>query len=481
VFTERYIVKESIMTKPTSRREFLELVASGSATAALALGGRSRFATAGDKDSQLEVGEGVMDTTPPLGIEMAGFHRAPGKERRITGIRQATAARALVLRLGDVAAAIVSLDICGVSREMTARVQAQIAKQLGIPAAHVRLCATHTHSMPTFRYFRQWGAISPEYMSSVEEKIVRAVEMAKADLAPAELYAGKSQAPGASNNRTTKTWKTDEQFTKDSTDAERWLDTMVHVLHFDRGDGRRNLLWYHFSAHPVCYRDDDAGPDWPGLVDNLVRQKYGISPSFLQGHSGDVNAGDAEHWIGSAEATAEPVAAAISRAMDSARRVPTDQLHVQSQQHALPLDMELFAQWLSAYRDDPSKCSSGPWVDARFAEDWFRSSDKRDKSQKHTHVPLSAMQLGDVGFVFHPAELYSGYGLTIQRDSPLEDTLVIGYADDMIGYLPDPNAFAAGEYSAITVPKIIDLPPFLPTAARNLTGAAVAMLKSPVA
>ena len=117
---------------------------------------------------------------------LLGFHRPVGKERRITGIRQATAARALVLRLGDSQVAIVSLDICGVSGEMTARIQSQVAQKLGIPAGNVRLCATHTHSMPGFRYFRQWGAISPEYMASVEAKIVQAVEKAQADLAPAE-------------------------------------------------------------------------------------------------------------------------------------------------------------------------------------------------------------------------------------------------------------------------------------------------------
>ena len=27
----------------------------------------------------LQAGEATVDTTPPLGIEMAGFHRAPGK------------------------------------------------------------------------------------------------------------------------------------------------------------------------------------------------------------------------------------------------------------------------------------------------------------------------------------------------------------------------------------------------------------------
>ena len=38
----------------------------------------------------------------------------------------------------------------------------------------------------------------------------------------------------------------------------------------------------------------------------------------------------------------------------------------------------------------------------------------------------------------------------------------MGYTDHCIGYLPDPNAYKAGEYSAITVPKIIDFPPFTP-------------------
>ena len=455
-----------------SRRSFLKSSALGAV--ALAWPARSGLAAAGNPG--LEAGEGVVDTTPPLGIEMAGFHRAAGNERRITGIRGPTAARALLLRVGDAQVAVVSLDITAVSGAMTSRIQQRISQQLGIPPANIRICATHTHSMPAFCYLRQWGAVSPEYMASVETAVVRAVELAKADIAPAALHLGKSPAPGASNNRTTKTWKTEDQFTKDSTDDDRWLDTMVHVLHFERGEGKRNLLWYHFSAHPVCYQDDKAGPDWPGMVDDLVRQKHNITPSYLQGHCGDVNAGDATHWIGSVENTAQPVAAAISQALDKARRVSADELRIDTQPIALPLDMTLFGQWLDEYRKDPSKCNTGPWVDAGFAEDWYQNSVTRDTSQKQLSVPLSVLQLGDVGMVFHPAELYSCYGLMIRRDSPLPDTLVVGYADDIVGYLPDPNAYKAGEYSATTVPKILDLPPFLPTTARTLTAAATARL-----
>jgi hypothetical protein len=465
------------MSVSRSRRSFLKSTAWGAA--ALALPVRSSLAFS--SKPTLEVGEGVVDTTPPLGIEMAGFHRPAGQERRIVGIRRPTAARAIVLRIGDVQAAIVSLDIVAVSSEMTVRVQQQISQQLGIPAANVRLCATHTHSMPAFFYLRQWGAMSPEYMASVEQKIVRAVEMAKADLAPATLSVGKARVSGASNNRTTKTWKTDEQFTKDSTDAERWLDTMLHVLHFERGEGTRDLLWYHFSAHPVCYQDDQAGPDWPGLVDELVRQKLNLTPSFLQGHCGDVNAGDANNWIGSEESTAAPVAAAIAQALGSARQVPVDEIRVQTQQFPVPLDVELFRRWLEEYRSDPAKCNTDTWVDAGFAADWYQGSLQRDVSQTHLPVPLSVMQLGDVGMLFHPSELYSCYGLMIRRDSPLPDTLVVGITDGEIGYLPDPNAYQAREYSAIVVPKILDLPPFTPTAARELTAAAIAMLNKIVA
>ena len=433
------------------------------------------------QEPALEVGEGVVATTPPVGIEMAGFHRPLGEERRIEGIRQPTAARALLLRLGNVQAAIVSLDICGVSTDMTRRQSS--SGSLGDVESRPPTSAFAKHTpiqCPRFDTSGNGVRSRRSTWHRSKTKIVNAVEMAKADVAPAALYLGKSRAPGASNNRTTKTWKTDEQFTQDSSHEERWLDTMVHVLHFDRGQGKKNLLWYHFAAHPVCYQDAEAGPDWPGLVTDLVREKHHLTPSYLQGHAGDVNAGDADHWIGKAENTAGPVSAAISQAIESGQRVKTNNLRLQAAETPLPLDMKLFSQWLAAYREDPSKCSSGPWVDARFAKEWFEHSEKRDMSQTATRVPLTAMQLGDLGFVFHPSELYSYYGLHIRRDSPLPDTLVIGYCDDIIGYLPDPNAFKSGEYSAITVPKIIDLPPFQPTAASSLAREAIAMLNNVV-
>jgi neutral ceramidase len=446
--------------------------------AAVGLSAMARPAQPAARGGALQVGEGVVDITPPLGIELGGFHRSPGNERLVRSIRQPTATRALVFRLGDTATAVVSLDIATVGREMTARVQRMASERTGIPAQNIRLCPTHTHSMPAFCYLRQWGAIPVEYMASVEEKTVRAIELAVEDLGPAELRVGRSRAVGANHNRTTKDFKTDELFDADSTDRDRWLDTMVHVLLFQRPGGRRDLLWYHFSAHPVCYADEAAGPDWPGPVAERLRESHKLQASYLQGHAGDVNPGDGDPWRGDIDKTTSGVYDAICRALDATRPVPVDALQVKTAPFGVPYDMDMFRAWLAAYRDDPSQCASGPWVNAGFAADWYQGNRDRDLQETRLPITLGALQIGDVGWVFHPAELYSYYGLAIRRGSPFTDTLVVGYADDIIGYLTDPRAYQAGEYAAITVPKILDYPPFTPGAAAEMTDASIALLRS---
>ena len=423
------------------RRTFLSAMMGG----AVALQGTS--GRAGAIQGGLRAGEGVADITPPLGIEMAGFHKPPGQERRIKGIRQPCAVRALVLALGPTQVAICSLDTLGVDEAMAGRIQRAAAERTGIPAENIRVGATHDHSMPTFnRRLRQWGALPPEFMATVERRTVEAIAAARADLAPAELSLGKCRAPGGNHNRTVKggVAKTDAEFGPQSTDAGRWLDTMLHAMVFRRAGKKPDLVWYHFSAHAVCYADDQAGPDWPGEVAQEIRKQLGLRPSFLQGHIGDVNPGDGSDWKGEIRQTVAAMIPALKQAIATARPRRVDCLRTRRTRFNVPFDMERFGQWIEEYRRDPEKCKSKQWVDAGFAADWFRGNEKRDRSDSYLPITLSAIQLGPVGLVFHPGELYSYYGLAIRRDSPLADTLVVGCTDGSIGYLPDPEAYRLG-------------------------------------
>ncbi len=190
-----------------------------------------------------------------------------------------------------------------------------------------------------------------------------------------------------------------------------------------------------------------------------------------------MNPGDGSDWRGEIRQTVAAITPALKRAIADASPLPVDTLRTRSAPFNVPLDMERFEQWVDEYCRDPSKCKSGPWVDAGFAADWFAGNEHRDRNVKYLPITLTAIQLGPVGMVLHPGELYSYYGLAIRRDSPFKDTLVVGCADGSIGYLPDPKAYQAGEYSAIVVPKIVDRPPYQPTAARELAAAAIALLK----
>jgi neutral/alkaline ceramidase-like enzyme len=427
-------------------------------------------------ETMLEAGEGVADITPPLGIELAGFHRQPGKERRVTGIRQPAHARALVLRHGRTVAAIAVLDVCGVPRDFVQRVQKRASKLTRIPSENIRVCVTHTHSMPTLRFFRQWGAVSKEYSALVEQRAVQAIVAAKEDLARADCYLGKERVTGGNHNRTTKTWKTNEAFTKEATDDERWLDTLLHALLFLREKPKRSLLWYQFSAHPVCYTDGNAGPDWPGLVAEKMKAWDDLSPAFLQGDCGDVNPGPGNPSLGDPEKVSDAVYAALHHATNHSSLVEVDAIRTATTAIKLPLNIARLKDQLERYRKDPSQCTKGEWVDAGFAKDWFDSASKWKTSQDQLRTPMTAMRLGDLGLLFHSAELYSFYGLVIRRDSPFANTLVVGYADDFIGYVTDPTAHKNNEYAAVVVPKLLGLPSFQPEAGRQFAAEALKLL-----
>lgn len=448
-----------------ARRSFLTALGGGVAWACLPKAGWSGSGA----DAALRVGEGVADITPPEGIDLAGFHRPPGKERRSKGVREPSSVRALVLEVQGIRAAVVSLELPAIGHPASERMRRTIAQKTGIRPEHVKLCATHTHSMPSLQPFRQWGSVSPEYSALVEERTVAAVAQAVGDVAPARLKLGRATVVGGNFNRTSPTWKTEDAFDDQATEEDRWLDRHLHALLFER-EGRKNILWYHFSAHPVCFADELTGPDWPALVAHQAQARWGLSPGYLQGHIGDVNPGDGNPWRGDADKTSAAVWAGLEAAVDSAQPLGVDRLEIVGGSCALPLDVDRWAAWVDEYRRDPEACKSGVWVDAPFAAEWFEANKDRDPKTvpRELRTEIACWRLGPLSLLFHGSELYSYYGLWMRKHSPAEHILVVGYADDFVGYLTDPRAHAAAEYSAVVVPKILDLPPFQPNAAQVL-------------
>src|SRR4051812_32410799 len=91
----------------------------------------------------------VARATSPLRIGAARVDVTPS-ERELPkngfGVLDHLYSRAIVLDNGAAAAALVTVDAIAIPDPLWQTVSQQIATELGIPATHVMLTATHTHS-----------------------------------------------------------------------------------------------------------------------------------------------------------------------------------------------------------------------------------------------------------------------------------------------------------------------------------------------
>src|SRR5262245_40830009 len=124
---------------------------------------------------QLRAGVARAITTPPVGITHA--HWGAQTHTRAEGVDLDLWATALVLADGETEVAVVDADLGGFPNELAAAIRTRIAELTGIPADHVRLSASHTHSGGnlTPAWYPDGGEMIPGYLAQLADKIVGAV------------------------------------------------------------------------------------------------------------------------------------------------------------------------------------------------------------------------------------------------------------------------------------------------------------------
>src|SRR5262249_59432111 len=94
-------------------------------------------------------------------------------------------ARCLVLDDGRTKLALCVVDACMVPRAITDEAKRLAQKATGIPAAHILISATHTHTAPTLAGVFQ-SEPNEEYVKLLPGLIARGIERAARNLEPAK-------------------------------------------------------------------------------------------------------------------------------------------------------------------------------------------------------------------------------------------------------------------------------------------------------
>lgn len=236
----------------------------------------------------LQAGFSRVDVTPMLGIGMAGYY----VPRNADGILDPLQINALALACGDEHVVLMSIDHCGIVKEVLSPMIDHVCEVTGLPREAVYIHSTHTHTGPFLNY-APTDPLEIEYAQLVTRKFSDAAKLALDDLKPAKMGYGIGNAPNIAFVRRFR-MKDGSVRTNPGMDNPDILhpigdvDERVGVLRFDREDD--SLVLVNFGNHPDVVGGTKISADWPGFVRSTVEAALDNTRCiFFNGAQGDVN------------------------------------------------------------------------------------------------------------------------------------------------------------------------------------------------
>lgn len=434
--------------------------------------------------AKLRAGAAVVDITPEkLPVSMVGSFA----ERLATSVHDRLHARCLVLDDGTTNLAILTADTCLISRETFDEAKKRAAEKTGIPASHILMSVTHTHSGATAMDLGNFKA-DEAYVEFLTARMAEAIERATAKLEPAKLGYGTAPLASEVHNRR---WKVkpgvlvESPFPLDDRVPDQVLtnpglnnpnveepagptDPDVMVLAVQTAAGKPLALYGVYSLHYVGGTPANAlSADYFGEFAKQVREKLGESngekddESFVallaNGTSGDINNVDVKQRRLSREPM-EQSRLVAGRVADVAlgvyRQVKLrDDVVLSSTERELKLgvrkpsaaDVAVAKRFLENLTAIPTIAATRAQLEKQtlYLNETLKLGDFPDE----VSIKLQVLRIGGLAIASIPGEPFAEIGLEIKRRSlSAESTFVVGLANGYYGYIPTPEQHRLGGY-----------------------------------
>jgi len=400
----------------------------------------------------LQVGLASADVTPPLHDDRPVWMAGYGQGRRATGVHDPLMARALVLSDGERRVAIVGVDSIGLQLPTVRRIRERLADY-----AYVLVASSHDHEAPDVVGI--WGA-SPlqyggdeAYLDLIVERTVGAVRAAEKLLAPSLAAYGTNSAP---------------RLLRDSRLPHVLDDVLRVVAFYSAADSQRTKptgLLVQWNCHPeeLGSRNTLLTADFIYAAVAELEKRYGCPVVYVSGALGGLLAppgglyqdesgkqlpgGTFEY----AERYGRDVAAAAAEGVESASPVALTPLDSFTETVFVPVENPAYrlAQTLGVLRRE-----SFLWTGDAVRRGEPPVGERR-KELAALETEVGVVRLGELYAACIPGELYPElvYGKLqepvdpgadfpdaprephVTKLLPSEKLLVVGLANDEIGYL----------------------------------------------
>jgi len=434
----------------------------------------------------LRAGADRSDITPPLGTVLPG-----GFTDSVTGIRvhDPLHVRTLVLDDGTNRVAIVVCDNVGLPLSVCDQAKKWTTELTGLPASHVVMAATHTHSAGSawrssgpngilevldMDGFTNSSAPLTEYQKFLARRVADSVQSAIQRLEPARLGWGAGAEPGQIFNR--RWYVKSEQNRRNpfgGVDQVRMnpspgspdlikpagpTDPEIVFLSVQSRAGRPIALLANYSLHYVGgVTPRTFSADYYGLFAERMAELLGATrqdPSFVaimsNGTSADVNNVNFPKGVVPEEPyvqmrrVANIIAAEVYRVYQTVTY--KDWVKIDARYEELPLEPrqptpEMVAHARQLLERPPAKPLWHP-LESTYARWLLLSLD----APKRLRVPVQTFRIGEVGIGVVPAETFAEMGLELKARTPFKKSFTMSLANGWFGYMPTPRHYEMGGY-----------------------------------
>jgi len=418
---------------------------------------------------QFMAGVAVIEITPPAGYRMSGYFN----ERLNTGTHDPLQAKAVVFKQADTVAALVFCDLIGISRSAADQTRRRASQRTGIPASHILVHGTHSHTGPLFEgalrnHFHEQAVKkhgrdpheAVEYVGFLSQCVADAVAEAQARLQPVSLAAGAASQRGLSFNRRFHMKDGSVVFNPGKLNPNIIrpagpIDPDVGLVFIKSAANGQNLgAVVNFALHLDTVGGTEYAADYPFYLERTLRQHLGnqFVALFGNGTCGDINHIDVTH--GRAQ-KGHDEAARIGTALAETVRAQIPSLAEVAPQLAVRSGMvEAALQRFSAEEIEQAgrNVFKVGTAELSFLEQVTAVKILNAVSHPGPTLPVEVQVFrlsDDLAIVGLPGEVFVDLGLAIKRASPFARTLVIELCNDNPAYIPTAKAFAEGSYETV--------------------------------
>ncbi len=420
----------------------------------------------------LRAGAATSNITPPLGAKIVGgFVPYPA-----THVHDELHARCLVLDDGKTKLALVVCDLLGLHRSVSLEARRLITEATGIPASHVAISGTHTHSAASALGENRYTSEQEldEYQRFVAQRICDGVRRTIHLLRPAEIAYGKADAPEHVHNRR---WHMKEgtappnPFGKvdqvkmnpgagnaNLVEPAGPIDPTISFIALREPGGALISLYAAYSLHYVGgVGSGDISADYFGMfcstltkLVNARDQEPPFVPMMANGTSGDINNINFRNPRPSKPAYAqmrfvgEDVAAKVHAALAQVQWKDRAELDARYRElelswRTIDADMQRWAaNMLGKAPVSPIKAEL-PYIYAGRVQ-------RLAAAKNPARIPLQALRIGEACIGTFPCETFAEIGLEYRKRSPFPHSFMVELNHGYFGYLPTPRHFAVGGY-----------------------------------